>query len=83
MRVLAREPQHKLPDPRRQRRSPAAASRLSPLPTHQRPMPAQKRPWSNQMHTPRRARQVAGCGCQQRPISSAKLRPRDLPAQDL
>jgi len=68
-RVLAREPQHELPDLRRLRRSPAPASGLSPLPTHQRPMPAQKRPWSHHKHTPRRARQVTGCGCQQRPIS--------------
>src|SRR6266508_5744140 len=83
MRVLAREPQHKLPDPRRQRRSPAAASRLSPLPTHQRPMPAQQRPRTHQKHTPRRARQVTGGGCKQRPISGAELWPRHLPAQDL
>jgi len=46
-------------------------------------MPAQKRPWSHQKHNPGRARQVAGCGCQQRPISSAEPRPRDLPTQDL
>jgi hypothetical protein len=26
---------------------------------------------------------MAGCGCQQRPIRRAELRPRDLPAQDL
>jgi hypothetical protein len=26
---------------------------------------------------------MAGCGCQQGPISHAELRPRDLPAQDL
>ena len=32
---------------------------------------------------PRRARQMPGCGCKQRPISGAELWPRDLTAQDL
>jgi uncharacterized protein YdhG (YjbR/CyaY superfamily) len=82
-RVLARQPQHELPNLTRQPRPSAPASGLPPLPTHQRPMPAQKRSWCHQKQIPRRARQVARCGCQQRPINRAELRPRDLPTQDL
>ncbi len=60
--ILPREAQYQLPNLSRQLRPSALAGRLSPLPAHERLMPAQKRPWSHQEH-PRRARQVAGCGC--------------------
>lgn len=46
-------------------------------------MPTQQRPRRHQQHAPRRARQMAGCRCQQRSVRRGKLRPRDLPTQDL
>jgi hypothetical protein len=47
-RVLARKPQHQLPNLRRQRRTTNPRGRLTPLPTHERPMPAQQRPRGHQ-----------------------------------
>jgi hypothetical protein len=46
-------------------------------------MPAQQRPRSNQTRTARAAWQVAGRPSEQGMIGGAKLRPRDLAAQDL
>jgi hypothetical protein len=82
-RILARELQHKRPDLCRQRRPPALTSPLSQLPAYERLMPAQQRPRRNQEHADRRPRQVTGRGCQQGPISCAKLRPGDLATQNL
>jgi hypothetical protein len=82
-RILAREPQHQLPNLSRKRRPSAPSGRLPPLPTHKRPMPTKQRPWSHQQHTQRRPGQVTSDGRQQRSISCAKLRPRDLAAENL
>src|SRR6266508_135491 len=82
-RILARELKHKLPDIGRHPRPPAPTSRLSPLPAYERLMPAQQRPRRNQKHADRRPRQVTGRGCQQSPISCAKLRLGDLATQNL
>jgi hypothetical protein len=82
-RVLAREPQHQLPNLGRQLWPSAPAGRLSPLAPYERLMPQQQRARSHQKHAPRRARQMAGPGCQQSPISKPELRLRDLPTQDL
>ena len=46
-------------------------------------MPTQQRPWSDQTYAARAEWQVTGCRCEQGPISRPKLRPRDLPAQNL
>ena len=46
-------------------------------------MPAQKRPWRNQKHATRGARQVPGRGRKQRPIRPVEFRPRNLAAQNL
>ena len=46
-------------------------------------MPAQQRPRSDQTRAARRAWQLAGRRREQGTISGAKLRPRDLAAQDL
>ena len=46
-------------------------------------MPAQQRPRSNQTRAARAAWQVAGRPSEQGTIGGAKLRPRDLAAQDL
>jgi hypothetical protein len=53
MRVLPREPQHQLANLRRQFRPSTPPGRLSPLPTDERLMPAQKRPRREQKHAPR------------------------------
>ena len=80
-RILAREPQHQLPNLSRQ----APAVRAGPAPAatsgDERSMPTQQRPRSHQACTARGTRQVTGSCCEQGPIG--KLRPRDLPAQDL
>src|SRR5437879_6391696 len=78
-RVLAREPQHQLPHLNREPQPSTPSGRLAPLPAHEDAMPTQERPRRNQKHARRRPRQVTGGGCQQRPISRAKLRPGDLP----
>src|SRR6266542_1544947 len=81
--VLARKPQHQLPNLSRQRRPTALTGRLSPLPSYQRAMPPQQRARSHKKRGTRGAWQVAGCGRKKRPISRSELRPRDLAAQNL
>ena len=82
-RILACQPQHEGPHLGRHGRASALAGRLSPLPAHERAMPAQQRPRSDQTRAARGAWQVAGRRREQGTIRGAKLRPRDLAAQDL
>src|SRR5436190_681365 len=82
-RILPQEPQHQLPNLCRQARPSTLAYRLSPFPTNERLMPAQKRPRSHQEHASRRARQVTRRGRQQCPINRPEFWSHDLPAQDL
>ena len=82
-RILACQPQHEGPHLGWHGRASAVAGRLLPLPAHERSMPAQQRARGDQTRRTGVAWQVAGCRRKQRTIGSAKLRVRDLAAQDL
>ena len=81
--ILVSQLQHERAYLSRDRRAPARAGRLSPLPAHERPMPTQQRPRGDQSRAARGAWQVASRCRKEGTIRGAKVRPRYLAAQDL
>ena len=81
-RILACQSQHKVPCLSRRGRASAPAGRLPPLLAHERPMPTQQRPRGDKTRAACGAWQVADRRREQGAISTAKLRPRHLAAQD-
>ena len=82
-RILPRQPHHDVPYLSRRGWASAPGGRLPPFPAHECAMPPQQRSRGDQTRFARRAWQVAGRRREQGTISGAKLRPRDLAAQNI
>jgi hypothetical protein len=82
-RILPCEAQHQDPDVGRDGRASSPAGRLPPLSAHERAMPTQQRARGDQKPAARGAWQLARRRREQGTVRGAKLRPRDLAAEDL